>query len=130
MQRPGLNPRFLFSSYGEYGYEVMLTTLEQLYSDWTPRPEDGLEKSFFLRRVLLPEATVQLIIQDQDCPRDRAVEIMEHSRAYGQAAHSPCDELLLSQKDRREAEAEADRLAGGSQPSSNSTRYLRSHDLT
>lgn len=88
------------------------------------KSSDGLSKNYFIRRVLLPEAAVQLISQDQNCPREEALDIMIRSREYGQAAHSPADEVLVSSKAMREARLEADRLAGRANQSS-PTRQLR-----
>jgi hypothetical protein len=76
-------------SYGERGYVAIAEALQDLFpideiEDIRTTP---LEPTDFLRRVLIPEATVLLIMEDLNETRSQAIKTMHDSRSYGSAMY-------------------------------------------
>lgn len=77
------------SSYGPQGLEILKDVLEQEIVGLSliiPSLIKPLDVESYIRRVLVPEAAVRLIQEDQQCEHDAAVTILHESRAYGAAA--------------------------------------------
>lgn len=85
----------VFVSYGEKGWEILMSTLKHCFP--TPFLEDntGLIPANWTRViefVLLPEVTYQLISQDLGVSVGEAVEIVIESETFGKYAHPSHDE--------------------------------------
>ncbi|KAG8901871.1 hypothetical protein FRB99_005027 [Tulasnella sp. 403] len=80
--------------YGEQGYLVISTALQNMFPPQAIDPSQTapLQPADFLRRVLLPETAVLLIIEDHDVSREEARTIMFESRSYGSAMFPAKDE--------------------------------------
>ena len=67
-----------------------------------------LDVESYLRRVLVPEAAVRLIQNDQNCDYESAVTILNESRAYGAAVFGQDDsqEFRESKAERKERKLE------------------------
>ncbi|KAG9037461.1 hypothetical protein FRB95_005400 [Tulasnella sp. JGI-2019a] len=74
--------------YGEKGFLVISSTLQAMFpsDEVDPGTTYPLEPPDFLRRVLLPEAAVLLIMEDRKIDRDDALMVLKASRAFGLAA--------------------------------------------
>lgn len=131
-------------SYGMLGFQTILGHLREMYADLPADRHEPLPKDFFIRRVLLPETGLQLIQQDFQVDRGPASEIMAESRRYGQAVHSPMEDLFTKQEMRQikrdKAEDKSKKLkaltapaaaAGSSQqePSPLSSPSMKNHRL-
>ena len=104
-------------SYGALGFEAIYNQLQitmvqsNILTDHLARP---IDVEGYLRRILVPEAAVYLIQEDQDCDRKTAIEVMKESKPYGLAVHSVEDELdetVEEREEREEAEARASKKA-------------------
>lgn len=98
-----------YDSYGALGFEAIYNQLQitmvqsSILTDHLARPMDV---EGYLRRVLVPEAAICLIQEDQDCDRKTAIDVMEESKPYGLAVHSVEDELDETVEEREEREEE------------------------
>lgn len=104
-------------SYGALGFEAIYNQLQitmvqsNVLTDHVARP---IDVEGYLRRVLVPEAAVHLIQEDQGCDRNTAIEVLKESKPYGLAVHSVEDELdetVEEREEREEAEARARKKA-------------------
>ena len=75
------------SSYGELGYLIIHQTIYQLFSPETIDPDSTspLTPSDFIQRILVPEATVYLIMDDLQLSYSSAAKTLRESVEYGVA---------------------------------------------
>ncbi|CDO70567.1 hypothetical protein BN946_scf184579.g23 [Trametes cinnabarina] len=71
--------------YGEEGEAIIVSALEVMYPDWhlAAFRLPPFNSRSFLRLVLVPEAAIRLIAQDQQVTNIEAYKIMSNSAAYG-----------------------------------------------
>lgn len=98
-------------SYGHQGFEVLKKILEDEFVEHSmvsPSRIRPLDVESYLRRVLIPEAAVRLIQDDQQCDYTSAVTILSESRAYGAAAfgHDGSQDLPETKAERKERKME------------------------
>jgi hypothetical protein len=78
-------------SYGPKGFECLYAHLAPLFTFKSaylqPDQIRPLDPQQFVRRVLVPEAAVRLVMEDRKCGRDAAIEIVVESRLYGMAVN-------------------------------------------
>jgi hypothetical protein len=79
------------ASYGEQGFLLIAQTVRAFMSGLDTISIAPIEPNDFLLRVMVPEATLLLIMEDMDVSHEGALEILRKSRQYGLARYPEQD---------------------------------------
>ncbi|GAA6059977.1 hypothetical protein JCM10212_001326 [Sporobolomyces blumeae] len=99
--------------YGPRGFECILSTLKQFYTNDVPllEPEriSPLSPDFYVRRVLVPETALELIRKDRDLDDDdegsaQAMQVLDDSRPFGKAVWGIVEDDFSKPKEDAERE--------------------------
>lgn len=107
-------------SYGPRGFECIHSTLRQLFTIDNPILTDSnispFSSDFYLRRILVPEAALDLIRTDLGLERDEvglqaATDVLERSRPFGKAAHAVVEDVEKERKRARKEDLRKEEVA-------------------